>query len=240
MTATKTAAPRSRRAERYAEQLRSQRRRRRRIVLSSVVGFVLAVTAVGMIVGAARHASSDAATSTTPPHVTASGGIVVGSSTAPVRVVEYADPQCPVCARFEFGNGRILAAAVRDGRVSVEYRMRSFLGPESVRAVNALAAAQVEGRFEELRELLFVNQPAEGTGGYTAETLIDLGRQAGITSSRFATSVRELRFAAWVARVDDQASRDGNVATPELRIDGRPLSNAVLFDEQAFRAAIAG
>jgi hypothetical protein len=116
--------------------------------------------------------------------------------------------------------------------------MRSFLGPESVRAVNALAAAQDEGQFESLRALLYANQPPEGTGGYTTETLIALGRQVGLTSREYVDAVRGLSYAAWVREVDDRASRDGNVATPELIVNGRTLRSGELFDAQAFAAAI--
>ena len=45
------------------------------------------------------------------------------------------------------------------GELAVEYRMRCFLGPESVRADNALALAAEAGRFDELRRALFAAQP---------------------------------------------------------------------------------
>lgn len=236
MSATKTRSSQlSRRAERFAAQ-QAAAKRRRRIVLSAVFGFLLAATAIGVFVGVSGHSSAEGAL--TPPHVTAAGGIVVGSASAPVHVVAFEDPQCPSCARFEQGNGVLLAAAVRDGKVTVEYRMRSFLGPESVRAVNALAAAQADGGFEPLRELLYANQPVEGTGGYTTEDLLALGEQAGLTSSEYVDAVRGMRYEDWVRSVDDRASRDGNVATPELRIGDRVLTSKQLSDPAAFRAAL--
>ena len=129
-------------------------------------------------------------------------------------------------------------AAIEAGKVSVEYRMRSFLGPESVRAVNALAAAQADGRFDALRQALYVNQPKERTGGFTTQTLLDLGRAAGLTSSTYTNAVRDVRYESWVRKVDDQASRDGNVATPELRIGDRVLTQQELFDPASLRRAL--
>jgi hypothetical protein len=67
----------------------------------------------------------------------------------------------------------------------VEYRMRCFLGPESVRADNALALAAEVGRFDDLRRALFVDQPSEGTGGFTIEDLLHLGLQVGLSDSGF-------------------------------------------------------
>jgi hypothetical protein len=61
--------------------------------------------------------------------------------------------------------------------------MRCFLGPESVRADNALALAAEADRFDELRRALFAAQPPEGTGGFTTEDLLRLGAGVGLSSS---------------------------------------------------------
>jgi protein-disulfide isomerase len=163
-----------------------------------------------------------------------SGGIVVGSSTAGHRVLVYEDPQCPVCKTFEDRSGALLAQAVERGLVSVEYRMRSFLGPESVRAVAALGAAADEGRFEQLREQLFAHQPREQTGGYTIDDLLSLGQAAGLTSSEFQQKVRSQRYATWARTTDDTASRNGNIGTPELWLDGRKVPLEVMLQPAQF------
>ena len=236
-TRTPSRAAQQRAARIAAQQAAEAKRRRRRIVLLSVVGLLAAAAAVGIVVGmgSSSTASGDAAR---PAGVTAAGGIVVGSSSAPVKAVMYEDLQCPVCARFERTNGALLAKAIAAGKVSVEYRIRSFLGPESVRAANALGAAQDEGRFEALREALYRDQPQEGTGGYSVDTLVTTGRDVGLTSSSYADAVRSGRYDAWVRATDDRASRDGNVTTPELRIGGRALDQHQLFDAAALSAAL--
>jgi protein-disulfide isomerase len=237
-----SAPPRSRaaqiRAEHHAQKERAARQRRRKLVTVWVGVLVVLAAFVGIAVGTA-HSNRQASSGTkVPPGVTSAGGVLVGSTEAHMRVVMYEDPQCPVCKRFEDGNGKVLADAIASGRVAVEYRMRSFLGPESVRAVNALAAAQAEGKFAELRENLFAHQPVEGSGGYTTESLLDLGDQVGITSSAYADGIKDMSYGAWVHRIDEQGSKDGNVGTPELRIDGKPLTSQQLFDEHQFRAAL--
>ena len=218
-----------------AEQAAEARRRRRRITLFGVLGALLLSGVIGVVIGTQSSSSSAGGR---PPGVTGAGGIVVGSASAPVKVVMYEDPQCPVCARFESTSGPLLAKAVADGKVSVEYRLRSFIGPDSVRAVNALGAAQADGRFEALREALYRAQPKENTGGYDVDTLINAGRAVGLTSSSYADAVQTGRYNAWVQATDDRASRDGNVATPELRINGRPLPQRQLFDSAALSTAL--
>ena len=236
-TSTKNRAARLR-AERQAELARRSSERRRRIVLL-IVGGVLALAAVvGIVVGTADSSRRASSGSLVPPGANSAGGIVIGAAAAPIRTVLYSDPQCPVCARFERETGRLLEQAVQAGKVSVEYRMRSFLGPESVRAVNALGAAHAEGKFQAYYDTLFENQPPERTGGYSADTLIELGAKVGLTSSSFTEAVREMAYEAWVHKTDEQGSKDGNVATPELRVNGTAIPQDAMFDEAAFRRAV--
>src|SRR5664280_2228253 len=121
-------------------------------------------------------------TTPTPARHTPDGGVLVGSVGARRRLVVFEDPQCPHSRQFEEVSGDLLRREVAAGAVAVEYRMRCFLGPESVRAVNALALAAEAGRFDELRWELLAAQPPEHTGGFTTEDLLDFGRRAGTAS----------------------------------------------------------
>ena len=170
--------------------------------------------------------------------MTASGGILVGKADAPKTVVVYEDPQCPICKQFEESSGKVLARAVADGKVRVEYRMRSFLGPESVRAVAALGAAQDAGQFNALRAAMFAHQPAEHTGGYTVDDLLTLGASVGLSDDAYVQAVRDQVYAPWARQIDDQASKDGNTGTPEIVVDGKPLSSGVTFDAAKLAAAL--
>ena len=111
----------------------------------------------------------------TPSAHTPQGGVLVGSDGARRRLVVFEDPQCPYCRQFEEISGDLLRREIAAGAVAVEYRMRSFLGPESVRANNALAIAAEAGRFDQLRTEIFAAQPPENSGGFTTEDLLDLG-----------------------------------------------------------------
>jgi Thioredoxin len=102
-------------------------------------------------------------------------GIRVARLGARRRLVVFEDPQCPCCREFEDVSGDLLRREVAAGAVAVEYRIRSFLGDESVRAANVLAAAAKFGKFDELRREIFANQPPEHSGGFTTEDAEALG-----------------------------------------------------------------
>jgi protein-disulfide isomerase len=89
-------------------------------------------------------------------------GNVLGSPTAPVRLVEYADLQCPYCARFAVD---VLPTLIRDyvrtGKVQLVLHGLAFVGPDSVSALRTAAAAGDQGRMWNVTELLFANQGPE-------------------------------------------------------------------------------
>jgi protein-disulfide isomerase len=232
----------SSRRRKLDEVRKQQAQRRQQLRGWATVATAIIALSGAVIGGIAANAAPSSAKSTVviaPPGATDAGGFVVGSASAALKLIAYEDPQCPVCKDFEDINGPTLKAAVDQGKVSVEYRMRSFLGVESVRADNALAAAAAEGKFEALREALFAHQPPERSGGYTTDDLIALGAGVGLDSAQYVDAVKSMKYAAWVAKVDDRASKDGNVGTPELvRVGGKPLSIQQTLDPRLFKAAL--
>ena len=181
-----------------------------------------------------------ASTPAAPSGHTPEGGVLVGSSNARRRLVVFEDPQCPYCRRFEEVSGDLVRREVAAGAVAVEYRMRCFLGPESVRAGNALALAAEAGRFDELRRELFADQPPEHSGGFTAEDLLGLGRRVGLGDPAFVTGVREGRYEAWVVEVDRAFQEQDPQGTPAALLDGEPVDSSALYDARALGDVLRG
>lgn len=173
-----------------------------------------------------------------PPGHTPEGGVVVGSEGARRRLVVFEDPQCPYCREFEEQSGDLLLREVAAGAVAVEYRIRSFLGTESVRAANALAVAAGAGRFDELRRELFANQPPEHSGGFTTEDLLDLGSRVGLTSADYVAGVQEGRYESWVRQIEQVFEEQDANGTPFAVLDGRPIDSGSLYDPEALGALI--
>jgi hypothetical protein len=170
----------------------------------------------------------------TPKGHTDDGGVLVGDANAPKRLVIFEDPQCPYCGQFEEVNGSVITAGIARGDLAVEYRMRCFLGPESVRADNALALAAEAGRFDELRHELFAHQPEEGSGGFTIDDLLDLGTHVGLSDQSFVSGVRRARYEAWVVSRETRFAGEDPQGTPAAWLNGRAIESRVLFSPEAF------
>src|ERR1700753_2893814 len=164
-----------------------------------------------------------------PSGHTPEGGVLVGSQGARRRLVLFEDPQCPYCREFEEASGDLLRREVAAGAVAVDYRIRSFLGDESVRAANALAAAAEAGRFGELRRAIFAHQPPEQSGGVTTEDLLALGRHVGLTRDDFIAAVTQGRYEDWVRAIEDVFAGQDPRGTPAAILDNQPLEAETLY-----------
>jgi hypothetical protein len=169
-----------------------------------------------------------------PTGHTLQGGVIVGHSDAKRSMILFEDPQCPYCRQFEELNGERITTAIEAGVMAVEYRMRCFLGPESVRADNALALAAEAGRFDGLRRALFVAQPPEGTGGFTNGDLLALGAEIGLADSDFVSGVKGGRYESWVLRREELYQSEDPQGTPAAWLDGAMLDSGLLFDASKF------
>jgi protein-disulfide isomerase len=99
-------------------------------------------------------------------------GLTLGSPTAPVRLVEYGDLQCPICREFAVVTlPTIVREYVRTGQVQLEFRGLTFLGSDSDKALRAAIAAGVQGKGWNMVDLLYRNQGQENSGWATDSKL---------------------------------------------------------------------
>jgi protein-disulfide isomerase len=213
-----------------AQQAAVERRRRAMIVGSIVVVVIAAVVGIGIAVQSSRNdVASDAPA---PSGVTADDGVLRGEASAPVNVVVYEDFQCPVCRAFEQNVGSTITSYVDKGTVQIEYRPIAFLDDASTtdyssRALATAACALDEDGpevFLKLHDLLFANQPEEGSAGLTDGKLADLAAQAGADKSAVEKCQQAGTYDDWVKNVTDQASKDGIQGTPTYFVDGKKVT----------------
>jgi protein-disulfide isomerase len=233
-------------ARRRLAELVEKRRRagERRVRLASGAALLALVALVGSGIGV-QASRIPAPTGPVPAGVSLADGVTVGRSTAPVILDLYEDPQCPICAQFESQVGPTIAGWVTSGTVKVHYHVISFLDGSSTtkyssRAANALyASAGVSPDvFAKYHQLLFAQQPAEGSAGLTEDTLVQLAQQAGAGS--VAQQIRAGTYADYVARATDQSSKDGVTGTPTVLVDGQQVAQPTLDAVTAAVRAAAG
>jgi protein-disulfide isomerase len=211
-------------AQARAEALVALRRRIRIVAAMAVVALALVSAAVafssagggapagaatgGRLIGAA---SSSRLFAGIPQH-----GLVLGSSRAPVRMVEFADLQCPYCDEYAVQTlPTLVTDYVRTGKVQMRFENLSFIGPDSVAAGRVAAAAAAQNRLWNFVDLMYLNQGRENSGYVTPAYLRRLlGAVPGLNVAR--------ALAASATPAADDVLSAANVAAQQDGVEGTP------------------
>jgi len=243
-------------AELRAEAARKEARRRTLLVAIVVAVVVALVVGVTVLVRQSQHEKALATASApggVPANLQADGGIVGVTGTppagkTPVTVELWEDFQCPVCRAFESGNHAQLEAWAKQGVVKLVYKPVAFLDRASTtdystRALVA-AAAVVDTKpaaFTAFHDLLFANQPEEGSAGLTDSRLADLAAQAGASRDAVASALSSQRFKGWTVQRTDVFTQKFT-GTPTVLVDGKEVSSdgsATVISPADLKAAIS-
>jgi Na+/H+ antiporter NhaA len=160
---------------------------------------------------------------------------VRGPEDAPVTLLEYGDFECPYCGRAE-PVVRKLLADVGDLRYVWRHLPLSGVHPNAQLAAEAAEAAGAQGKFWEMRELLFDHQDA-----LRPPDLMRYADQLGLDVDRFRDELREHVHAGAVADDVESADLSGVTGTPTFFINERRHYGAYDIGalEEAIRAARA-
>jgi len=167
-----------------------RRRRQADPKILAIAVAVLVLAGVGIGLGVALSGGDSSASGTTPtignaatglpgaPDINAElegipqKGLTLGSAKAPVTLTEYVDLQCPVCRAFETTvMPDIIDTYVRPGKLRIETRVLKFIGPDSLKAREAMLAAAKQNKAYEFALVLYANQGTENTGWVTDDML---------------------------------------------------------------------
>jgi protein-disulfide isomerase len=219
----------SARAARIRQEQERRERRRRSLAVTAVGVVVLAlVLVIGYIAQSSRDTTGQ---SSAAPSGAAGYAVPVGRSSAPVTVTLYEDFMCPFCGQLESATRSKLQADIDAGKVKIRYHLLNFLSGSSttdysLRAANAEAVvldAGGPGAAKKFHDLLYENQPEEGSAGLSDGQLVDYAVQAGVPRSKASHGISKRAFEQWVKNGTSQASKDDVTATPTVQVNGKAL-----------------
>lgn len=171
---------------------------------------------------------------------TANGSAISFDNGAATTIDVWEDSQCPVCKLFEDANGTYIESLIRERKANVRYHVLSFLGDDSVRAANASFCAADEGQYLDFHKAIYaVQSTVENSGFWSNETLVEMGKKIGITSTKFEDCVTKGSKVDLVQANSDSMSKFGVQGTPTVFINGKKwerTQNAFVLDE--FKAAV--
>jgi protein-disulfide isomerase len=148
-----------------------------------------------------------------------------------VTIDEYGDYQCPPCG----GLHPILKTLKGEygGRIQIAFHHFPLtqLHPHALEASYAAAAAGLQGKFWEMHNLLYENQPLWSQIGDFRPILLDFARQIGLDVPRFTRDMDGLQVVTIVSEDAQRGNAVGVNSTPTIFINGKLIPNENLTIE---------
>jgi len=219
-------------AREQAEAARTARRRR-----FTRLGAVLGAAAVVVVILVAVSSSGGGSTASTSSSASSSAvagtqasrsllngipqkGLTLGNANAPVRVLEFADLQCPFCRDYTTGvMPGLVQKYVRTGKVRMEFHALAFIGPDSVRAARVAEAAAQQNKLWNVADLAYHNQGAENSGWATDGKLRSIAAAVpGLDVNQVFAARNSAAVTAQLKAASDLATRSGVNETPTFLV----------------------
>jgi protein-disulfide isomerase len=169
-----------------------------------------------------------------------SEGYLLGNAQAPVQVLEFADFECPACGQFALmTEPDIRHRLIESGQVS--YRYFDFPLPmhgNSVAASVAAACANDQGKFWEMHDALFMNQP-EWSSAATSDPMryfVEYAKQIRLNVDDWKSCVNEQRHMVTIIANRKEGERRGVAQTPTFVIGRKVVAGGIPYDQ--FKAIV--
>ncbi len=208
----------------------SRQERTKKIITWSVIGVVLVGMVTLIVIG-----RKGTPTSTTVAAVTADDHIR-GPQTSAAVLIEYSDFQCPACGAY-YPIVKNIEKKYGD-KITIVYRQFPLtqIHQHAQLAAQAAEAANLQGKFWEMHDLLFDRQKVWSTVSDDKKTFTDYAKELKLDENTFTSDLTS-------APVKDRVNRDvtsGNAigisGTPTFFLNGTKLENPK--NEEAFYTLI--
>jgi protein-disulfide isomerase len=194
---------------------------------------VVAVVGIALIARAAMQKSAPPLTTdTVAPLASGPRGVVIGSDSARVEIMEFSDFECPYCGRFAvLQMPDVRTRLIQPGLVRWRFVHFPLQGhTKSPTAHLAAACANEQGLFWQMHDLIYEHQGEWTEDRDLVGALTNLAVQAGVDRGRFDQCMTQR--SAWGRVLADKALGDslGINGTPTFFVNGRQIPDVPSFD----------
>ena len=207
-------------AERAAVVAESRRRRIRTLLGATGVAVVLVVAGIAISAtgGAKAKPVAPSSASKLVAGIQEHNG-VLGDPKAPVTVTEYLDLQCPICQQASTANlPAFIDTYVRTGKVKLQARTLSFIGPDSVTAAKVAHGAEQQGKLWSFLETFYASQGEENSGYVTNDFLTKVADAAGVDAKQAIDFSKGQSAQSALDQADAAAQTLGVNSTPSFTV----------------------
>ncbi|HXG74295.1 MAG TPA: DsbA family protein [Candidatus Nitrosotenuis sp.] len=166
---------------------------------------------------------------------TTMGSPLMGSSSAPVTIIEFGDYQCPQCDKwFKTVRPDIEEHYIKTGKASLFFVDLAFFGPDSKKAAEATYCAGDQGKYWDYHNTLYSNQQGINDGWASPDNLKKFASELNLDRELFDVCLDSDKYQKRVERNILEAKRNGVSGTPTFMIVGSDGSQQRIEGAQPF------
>lgn len=199
-----------------------------KILLGISIGAV--VLAIGAAFMFGNPSASVSGTKADPAKLTHTDSFKTATGSAKVTLVEFGDYQCPTCGNMH----KPLKQLVDENKGNVSLVFRNFplmqLHKNALLASYAAEAAGKLGKFWEVHDQLYENQPAWSESNTAEQLFIQYAKNAGLDEKKFADLMKSDEVAKKVSRDLKDGTDLGVNGTPTFFINGQQYYGPLSYD----------
>ena len=202
----------------YQKELDKQQRNKKLLYWVGIP-LLLAVSVVGLIKLASNSSSTPQQTYTNIPPISKTD-IATGNPNSKVKLIEYADFQCPSCAAVY----PLLKQLLKDENGKIYFIYRFF--PLTPIHKNAMAAAKagysayLQGKFWQMHDVLFEHQNDWAETDNAADIFVGYAKQLGLDVKKFQADMNSDTTQKFITAEEDAGTAAGIAHTPTLLLNG--------------------
>ena len=170
---------------------------------------------------------------------------VEGQGSSGVKLVEYGDYECPICAIYY----QPVKQAVAQLNSKIYYQFRNLpltsIHKNAFAAARAAEAAGLQGKFFQMHDTLYSNQDPSGQSGWVASNnpltyFTTFAQQIGLNVNQFKTDYASDKVNNLInADLAEFAKTNQEQATPTFFLDSKLLPNTSLTDSSTGQPSAA-
>ncbi len=203
--------------------------------LYTILGLIAGVFLLFIVYQSSKPNETAAARIDPSTPLPTAAGYSMGADSAPVRVIEFADFECPACAQFfTLTEPDVKARLVATGQI--KYTFMDFplaMHPNTWPASNAAACANEQGKFWEYHDLLFQFQ--DQWNGFATRRpkgkFQEFAQQVGLDVGKWEECYDARKYQLNIKAHEQEAVRQGAGQTPTFIIGSRRVPGSISFDK---------
>jgi len=171
-----------------------------------------------------------------PVTIPVAGAPSVGPGDARITLVEFSDFECPYCALAVKQVKALMAAYPKDIRLFYKQFPLS-MHPHAQMAAEAALAANEQGKFWEMHDILFANFRK-----LTRENMLVWAQQIGLDVNKFKADLDSGKFASVIKKDTSDGDAAGVYGTPAFFINGKLYNGPMTMEavKPIFEAELKG